>query len=167
MKFKKITILGLFLCVALLIGYLENLIPFSVGIPGIKLGLANCVLLLILECIGIREAFLFAVIRVFLSGFLFGNFSSIIYSMAGSLFAIIMMMLCRKAKCFSLVGISIAGAVAHNIAQLVVAFFVFRSKVIWYYSPYLLLAGCAAGFFVGHLTKLLLPILRKIGINRV
>ena len=103
---------------------METLIPISFGIPGIKLGLANIVTVTALYYAGTKEAFVLAILRNILTGFLFGNLFAIFYSIAGSCFSILIMHLLKKRGSFSVIGVSIAGGVFHNIGQLLVAMLV-------------------------------------------
>lgn len=153
---KRIAGLGLFLAFALILGYVEALLPVSFGIPGVKLGLANLAVLFVLYLRGIRDACIIDVLRILLSGFLFGNLYSILYSMAGGLLSFLVMVLLKKSGSFSIVGVSVAGGVFHNLGQLAVAVLVVETIGIFYYVPPLLLAGVLTGFLIGFLAKQLL-----------
>lgn len=153
---KKTALLGLFLAFALILGYIEALLPFSFGIPGIKLGLANLSVLLVLYKMGWQEAFLIDVLRILLNGFLFGNLYTILYSMAGGLLSFFVMALCKKTDHFGITGVSMAGGIFHNIGQLFVAAVVVETISIFYYIPPLLLAGVLTGFLIGFLTEQIL-----------
>ena len=118
---KKISFIGLFSTLALLFGYIENLIVLPVRIPGIKLGISNIVTLVALYLFGPLYAFMVMIIKVLLTNILFGNGLGIIYSMTGAAFSFALMIFAYKIKCFSIVGVSVAGAVFHNIGQLMVA----------------------------------------------
>ena len=138
---RKTAYLGLFSAVAIILGYVESLIPVFAGIPGIKLGLANLAVLFILDRYSAKEAALVSVVRILVIGFMFGNLFSILYSMAGAALSLTVMNLLKKHSGFSLIGISVAGGVTHNIGQLIV------------YAPALLVAGVLAGILIGVLTK--------------
>lgn len=140
---------GMLLAFALILGYVETLIPFSFGIPGIKLGLANLAVLLALYLTGAKEAFCLDVLRIVLSGFLFGNMYSILYSLAGGIVSFAAMCIVKKAKLFGISGVSMTGGIFHNIGQLMVAAFVVETKGIFYYLPPLLAAGVVTGFLIG------------------
>lgn len=137
------------LAFALILGYVETLIPFSFGIPGIKLGLANLAVLLALCLIGTKEAFLIDVLRIVLSGFLFGNMYSILYSLAGGLLSFFVMYLAKKTHRLGIPGVSVSGGIFHNIGQLAVAAFVVETKGIFYYLPPLLISGVVTGLLIG------------------
>lgn len=146
---NKTAYYGVFIALALIISYVELQIPIYFGVPGIKLGLANIVILLMLYCFGTKEALMLSVGRICLVGFLFGNLYSIIYSLAGGLLSLVMMALLKKSKIFSVVGVSIAGGIAHNIGQMVIAMLTVETWNIAYYMPVLLVAGTLTGMLVG------------------
>lgn len=155
--------LGLMLALALILSYVESLIPFSFGIPGIKLGLPNLIVLLLLYGgRGEREALLVNGLRVILSGFLFSNLYAILYALAGATFSFVSMYVGRRMKCFSMVGVSVLGGVFHNIGQLLVAMAVVETTAVAYYVPFLLAAGTVTGALLGVVGRTLLPYLRRI-----
>ena len=121
MNKKSPAFYGVLASLALIASYVESLVPLPVPVPGIRLGLANAVVLAVLELFGFREAFLVSVVRILLSGFLFGNLSSIFYSLGGGLLSLLLMNLLYKKGSFGTLGISMAGGVAHNFGQLLVA----------------------------------------------
>jgi len=151
-KVKKTAFCGLVLALALIAGYAESLIPVAVAIPGIKLGAANSVILILLYMAGIKEAFLVNISRVVLSGFLFGSMSSILYSLSGAVSSLLIMTLLKKMDRFSISGVSMAGGVFHNIGQLIMAAWVLETTAVWYYLPVLILSGCVTGLLIGVLT---------------
>lgn len=146
---NKTAYFGVFTSLALILSYVETLIPISFGIPGIKLGLANLVIVIVLYTYGEKEAFLLSVTRILLSGFLFGNLSMILYSMAGGIFSLAVMVLLRKIGGFSIQGVSIAGGVFHNIGQLLLAMMIVETYQVWYYFPVLLVSGLVTGLLIG------------------
>ncbi|MBO5094551.1 MAG: Gx transporter family protein [Lachnospiraceae bacterium] len=145
--------MGMFLAEALILGYVESLIPFSFGIPGMKLGLANLAVLLALYRIGTKEAFLIDVLRIVLSGFLFGSLYSILYSMAGGVLSFLAMLLLKKTGRLSVAFVSVAGGVSHNVGQLAVAAFVVETKGLFYYLPPLLVSGAVTGLLLGMIAE--------------
>lgn len=153
MKRSRIAYFGVFTALALIFSYVETLIPISFGIPGVKLGLANLIIVIALFKLKLKETYLLAVTRVLLSGFLFGNYFSIIYSLAGALLSLTVMVLLKRAEGFSVVGISIAGGVFHNIGQLLVAMAVVEMFAVAYYVPVLLVAGLITGLVIGILAQ--------------
>lgn len=150
---RKTAYLGLFSAVAIILGYVESLIPVFAGIPGIKLGLANLAVLFILDRYSAKEAALVSVVRILVIGFMFGNLFSILYSMAGAALSLTVMNLLKKHSGFSLIGISVAGGGTHNIGQLIVAMIVVSNTSLMVYAPALLVAGVLAGILIGVLTK--------------
>lgn len=161
MSSKKVYF-GLFTALALIFSYVETLIPISFGIPGVKLGLANLIIVIALYKLDIREVYLLSVTRVVLAGFMFGNMFSIIYSLAGGLLSLTIMYLLKKKEGFSVVGISIAGGVFHNIGQLIIAMAVVESTKIGYYIPVLMIAGLLTGLVIGIVSDEMLKRLKKI-----
>lgn len=159
MNQKKTAYLGLFAAMAIIFGYVESLIPFFTGIPGIKLGLANLAVLFILIKYSWKEAALVSIVRIFVIGFLFGNLFSILYSLAGAALSLMIMTLMKKKTDFSIVGISITGGVSHNIGQLIIAVLIVENTSLLYYAPALLISGVATGLVIGILTK---EVLRRI-----
>ena len=153
MNQKKIAYLGLFASVAIIFGYVESLIPFFAGIPGIKLGLANLAVLFILETYSWKEAALVSVVRIFVIGFLFGNLFSILYSLAGAALSLTVMTLIKKKSNFSILGVSVAGGVSHNVGQLIVATVIVENTSLLYYAPALLISGVVTGLVIGMLTR--------------
>lgn len=146
---NRVAYFGVFTALALIFSYIETLIPVNFGIYGVKLGLANLIIVVALYKIGIGEAFLLSVVRVVLSGFLFGNYFSIIYSLAGGMLSLAVMSLLKRSGGFSVMGVSIAGGVFHNIGQLIVAMLVVETFSVICYVPVLLTAGMLAGLVIG------------------
>ena len=129
---NKVACLGLFVTLALIFTYVETLIPFSFGVPGMKLGLTNIALVLLLYWYGPKEALLVSVLRIFLAGFLFGSFFGILYSLSGALLSLFVMTGARKIQDFGIIGVSILGGVFH---------------------PALLLSGTVTGWLIGTLAR--------------
>ena len=149
MSTKRLATDAMFLTLALVVSYIEVLIPIAVGIPGIKLGLANGVIMVLLFFTTWIRTLEISVIRVVLAGFLFGNPMTIAYSLAGGILSLIVMGILKKIKGFSSVGISVGGGVAHNIGQLSIAVILMENTKIYYYAPVLLLTGTIAGVMIG------------------
>ena len=144
--------LGLLTAVAIVLGYFEYLLPVT-GIPGVKLGLANTVLLYALYLIDVPSAILLMFLKVGLSGLLFGGPAAMLYSLAGGVLSLVVMILARKSKGLSIVGVSVLGAVSHNIAQMVVACFVVETRAILAYLPILLFAAAVTGTLTGLIAR--------------
>ena len=152
MKQKKIAYMGLFAAIAIIFGYVESLVPFFAGIPGIKLGLANLSVLFILETYTWKEAALVSMVRILVIGFMFGNMFSILYSMAGAALSLTVMTLMKRFSGFSILGVSVAGGVSHNIGQLIIAALIVENTSLFYYAPVLLISGVITGILIGILT---------------
>lgn len=157
---RKFAFLGLFSALAIIFGYVESLFPVFVGIPGIKLGLANLAVLFILERYTYKEAMLVSFIRIVVIGFLFGNMFSILYSLAGAALSLMVMTFLKKKTDASIFALSMAGGIAHNIGQLIVAMIVVENASLIYYGPVLLISGIVTGFLIGYLTREVLKRIR-------
>lgn len=162
MSTKKIAFYGLFLALALVAGFIERFIPINPGIPGVKLGLANIVTMILLYTVGFQAAALITAARILLSGLLFGNGFAMVYSAAGATLSMIAMILLKKTGKFSSVGVSVAGGVFHNIGQILVAAVVLETRALIYYLPILIISGLAAGIVVGILSGILTERLNPI-----
>lgn len=159
---SRVAYFGVFTALALIFSYVETLISVNLGIPGVKLGLANLIIVVALYKMRLSEAYLLSVVRVLLAGFIFGNYFSIIYSLAGGLLSLTVMALLKKWGGFSLQGISIAGGVFHNIGQLIVAAVVVETFSVTYYFPVLLVAGLLTGLVIGIVAEMMLKRLVNI-----
>lgn len=157
---KKIARLAVLIALALALSAIERLIPAPIAVPGIKLGLANLVTVLALYLLGSREALTVSVLRVVLAGFLFGSFSSILYALSGALVSFGVMALLKRTGAFSVVGVSVAGGVFHNIAQILIAAAIVRTLELSYYLPILMLSGVVTGLFIGIVSNLMI---RRLG----
>lgn len=153
---KKVAKYGMFIALSFLFGYIETWIPFSVGIPGVKLGLANLVNLVGLYTLRAGDVFWISLVRIVLTGFTFGNLSMMLYSLAGGMLSFLTMYLCKQKTGLSPVGVSVAGGVTHNLGQLLVAMAVVWNRNLAYYFPFLLAAGTIAGILIGILGGLII-----------
>lgn len=146
---KAVALCGVFIALALILSYLENLVPVTFVVPGIKLGLANLVTIITLIKLGFKPALIVSTGRIILSGILFGNVTIIIYSLAGAFLSIVCMLIVSKIKLFTVTGISVCGAIAHNVGQIIVAAFIMENAKILYYLLVLVATGTIAGFLIG------------------
>ena len=153
------TTCALLSALALIVSYIEFLLPLNVGLPGIKLGLANIVVVLALYYLGPQYALLINLIRIALSALLFGSLFSGLYALAGGLVSLGVMVLLKKTGLFSLTAVSMAGGAFHNLAQLIVAALVASTSDVFLYLPVLFVAGIATGIFNGIVCTL---VLRKL-----
>jgi len=153
---KRIALLSIFLALALILSYVEVLIPVSFGIPGIKLGLTNILILLALYLLGWREALLLDIARIALSALLFGSVLSFLYSLMGGLLSFLVMYLLQKTNRLHVITVSICGGVTHNLGQLIIAAVFVSDLKIFYYLPVLLLSGFLTGALIGIISRELL-----------
>lgn len=153
MKTKQVTVMAMCIALAMILSYVESQIP-SIGIPGVKMGLANIVVVFCLYRLGWKEAAGISILRVFLVSLLFGHVASLFYSAAGAALSLLGMILLKKIDCFSCVAVSVIGGVLHNIGQILMALVLMGSNVI-YYLPVLILSGTAAGVLIGLVSALM------------
>ena len=153
-KIKRLCIYGLLIALAFVLSYLESLIPLAaVGffVPGMKIGLANIVVMVALYTMGARDAFALALIRILLVAATFGNSVSMIYSLGGGLLSYAVMVLLKKAGVFGMVTVSIAGGIFHNVGQIVMAMLVLENAGVMAYLPVLFVSGSVTGLVIGLL----------------
>ena len=160
MKAKKLTALAVSVALSLILSFVESQIPPLVAIPGVKIGLANTVSLFVLYSLGAPSAALVGVVRVSLSSLLFGTPVSFIYSISGAMLSLLVMLLIKKLPFFSVIGVSVAGGVFHNIGQIIAAIIIMKSAAIAVYLPPLLVSGIIAGVAVGIVAGM---VLKKLG----
>ncbi len=158
----KVAYFGVFTALALIFSYVESLIPIHIGIPGVKLGFANLIIVIALYKMSLKEAYILSVVRIVLAGFMFGNMFAILYSLAGGMLSLTIMCILKKTDKFSVYGISMAGGVFHNVGQLVMAIIVLESVSIGYYFPVLLISGLATGFVIGVISNEMMKRLKKL-----
>lgn len=165
-KSRKIAVIGILAALCFGLSYLEFLLPFSMlGVPGIKVGLANICVLAALYIYGLPEAAGVNLVRIVLSWLIFGSFTGLLYSLAGAVLSLTLMTVLKKSGKFSPVGVSAVGGAAHNIGQIAVAAFLTDASALWYYLPILLAAGTAAGGFNGIVLRIVLS--RTGGMERI
>ena len=151
---KSVAYLGVFLALAMILSYVEAILPFAIGIPGVKLGLANLAVLFVLEKYTWKEAALVSLVRILIIGFMFGSGSSIMYSLAGAALSLLVMVFVKNKVGFGDLGVSVAGGVSHNIGQLLVAIPATHTiGLLYYYAPALMVSGVITGLLIGVLTK--------------
>lgn len=161
MNYRKIPYCGLFAALAILMGYVEFMIPVPVPIPGVKLGLANVIVIIMLYFMDAKSAFFVSLIRVLLSGLLFAGFAGMLYSLAGALCSFAVMVLLQKTGKFSMIGVSVAGGIFHNVGQIVVASLVVQNVRMAYYLPFLLVSGVVTGIVIGIVARTALRYLKR------
>lgn len=152
MKFevKKLTFLSVLSALAIILSFVESLLPpIWSAVPGIKMGLPNIIIIFLLYKFSIKEAAIVSFIRLLIVVLLFGNFMTFLYSFAGAVLSLLVMWLLKHINKFSQIGVSIAGAISHNLAQVMVALLLLQTKEIGFYFPILAVSGTVAGIFVG------------------
>lgn len=161
MRSSKVAQYGLFAALAILMGYVEMLIPLPLLVPGMKLGLANVIIVIVLYHMDTKSAFFISLVRVFMSGLLFQGFAGLLYSLAGALLSLAVMALLKKTGKVSITGVSVMGGVFHNVGQIIVAAAVVENIKMAYYLPFLLVTGVVTGFVIGAVARLALGYLQR------
>ena len=162
---KKMTLLGLFTAVALILSYIEALIPpIFAALPMVKIGLPNIVIIFVLYKVGAKSALAVSVIRVLINGLLFGNAVGVIYSLAGALLSLALMTLIKKINAFSVVAVSVLGAVAHNLGQVTAAVIIMQTAAIFALIPALSIAATLSGIIIGLVSATTIKLLKNIKI---
>lgn len=149
MSAKKVALSGMFAALGIIFSYIEYIFPFQTGVPGVKLGLANLVIVVALYRMNAKDALVINFIRILVSGLLFSGLSGTFYSLCGSICSFAVMALLKKTDRFSVIGTSMAGGVFHNFGQLVAAMIMVSTTKLVYYFPVLLFSGLIAGIIVG------------------
>ena len=156
METRKIARMGLLVALAMILSYVESMIPAFVAVPGVKVGLANIVVIFALYTLGPVEALTVSLLRVILSSFLFGSVLSLLYSLSGALLSLGGMIVMKKLKIFSTLVVSVTGGVLHNVGQILVACLVLETDVLLYYLPVLILSGVVTGAVIGIIGSLVI-----------
>lgn len=162
MKSKQVSRYALLIALAMVLSWLESLVPISAAVPGMKLGLTNLVVIFALYRMRSVDAAMISFVRVLLVSFTFGNAYAFAYSIAGAVLSLLIMLALKKSGRFSTVGVSIAGGVGHNLGQIIVAALVLETEKIFFYLPVLMVSGMAAGVCIGLLGGIITERLKKI-----
>ena len=141
---------------ALILSYIESLVPLSFAVPGIKMGLANIAIVFVLYRLGEKEAIAVSLIRLFWVAVLFGSFMTFLYSLAGAVLSMTVMIILKKSEKFSAVGVSVAGGITHNAGQIIAAVLLMETAQIAYYLPVLVVSGTVTGVIIGIVSALLI-----------
>ncbi len=149
LRTKKLALAAILASMAMILSYVEALFPLPVPIPGIKLGLANLVVIIAIYKLGFRFAFMINCIRIFTAGLLFTGAFGVLYSLAGGILSILIMYGLYRTGLFSMVGISMAGGVAHNLGQLITACLIMENARLMAYFSILLFSGMISGILIG------------------
>lgn len=147
---KTVAKLGILASLAIIAAYLERLFPMPIPVPGVKLGLANVVVVMALYTMGIKAAFGISVLRIVVVGMLFGSLFSIAYSLSGGLLSFAAMAAAKKIGVFGVVGVSVLGGVMHNVGQIAVAAMIVQNTGLFFYTPVLIIAGVLTGILIGY-----------------
>ncbi len=161
MKTKRIALLGISVALAMVLSFLESLIPAFVAIPGIKVGLSNIVIVFLLYSLGWQYAAAVSIVRVVLVSALFNNVQVMLFSLAGAVLSLLGMAFLKRTKLFSCVAVSVVGGVLHNVGQVTVAIFWTQTPQVVWYLPVLLITGTVAGVVIGLVAGLLTKRLEK------
>ena len=153
--------MAMMIALAMIFSYVETMIPINFGIPGVKLGLATLGIVAAIYLVGGTQAFLISIVRIFLSGFMFGNLASIMYSLAGGLLSLAAMLLLKKTDKLSILAVSVMGGICHNIGQLIVAMLVVENLKLIFYVPVLLISGFLTGLLIGIVCRVILPAVKR------
>lgn len=159
---KRVSLYGILVALAFMASYIEVLIPFNFHVPGMKLGLANIVVLIALYTGGIRAGFTVSVIRIILVGFTFGNPYSAIYGLSGGILSFLVIILLKKTDFFGIIGASMAGGVMHNIGQLLCAMMLLKLPAVFSYLSYLMFIGTVTGALIGIIVEEILKRVKKV-----
>ncbi len=162
---KKLTLLGLLTAIALILSYVEALLPpIFVAVPGIKMGLPNIAIIFVLYRFGLKEAAAVSLVRLAAVALLFGNTMTLIYSLAGAVLSLTLMSLLKRSNLFSMIGVSIVGGVSHNLGQILVAMWLMETVEIGYYMIILTVTGTIAGILIGLAGSFVLKYLNNLNI---
>ncbi len=164
MKTKKVAFLGMAISLAMILSYVESLVPPLVALPGVKVGLPNLVIMFLLYRLGWKDAVAVSVIRVVLVALLFGNVQSLLFSVSGAVFSLVGMILLKKSGLFSTITVSIVGGILHNVGQIIMACLWTSTAQIAYYLPVLMISGVIAGTVIGLAAGMLIKKLENIRI---
>lgn len=156
LKTKRLALSAILAAMAMILSYIEALIPLPVPVPGIKLGLANLVIIIAIYKLGFRYAFVINCVRIFTAGLLFTGLFGVIYSLAGGILSILIMYILYRTDLFGTVGISMAGGVFHNLGQLITACLIMSNIRLMSYFPVLLFAGMISGILIGIVSYLVI-----------
>lgn len=159
---KRVSLYGILVALAFIASYIEVLIPFNFHVPGMKLGLANIVVLIALYTGGARAGITVSVIRIILVGFTFGNPYSAIYGLSGGILSFVIMLFLKKTDFFGTAGVSMAGGVAHNIGQLFCAMVLLKLPAVFSYLSYLMFIGIITGALIGIIVEEILKRVVKV-----
>ena len=161
---KKVSLYGILVSLAFIASYIEVLIPFNFHIPGMKLGLANIAVLIALYTGGTKAGITVSIIRIILVGLTFGNPYSAIYGLSGGVLSLAVMIALKKTDFFGVMGVSMAGGVAHNLGQLLCAMILLKLPAVFTYLSYLTLVGTVTGALIGIIDD---EVLKRLPVRKI
>lgn len=161
---KKVSLYGILVSLAFIASYIEVLIPFNFHIPGMKLGLANIAVLIALYTGGAQAGITVSIIRIILVGLTFGNPYSAIYGLSGGVLSLVVMMILKRTDFFGMIGVSMAGGVAHNLGQLLCAMILLKLPAVFAYLSYLILVGTVTGALIGIIDE---EVLKRLPVRKI
>jgi len=161
---KKVSLYGILVSLAFIASYIEVLIPFNFHIPGMKLGLANIAVLIALYTGGTKAGITVSIIRIILVGLTFGNPYSAIYGLSGGVMSLAVMIALKKTDFFGVMGVSMAGGVAHNLGQLLCAMILLKLPAVFTYLSYLMLVGTVTGVLIGIIDE---EVLKRLPVRKI
>lgn len=156
MRIDRLAKMGLFLALGMILSYVEALLPVAPSMPGVKIGFANMLTVLLLYSYGMKYGVIYQLSRIILTAVLFGSIFSCIYSLAGAAFSMLVMIVLKRSGFLDQPGVSMCGGIAHNLGQLAVAYFIVQHTAIAWYIPILLITGAVSGYGIGYISEILL-----------
>lgn len=164
-KVKNIAMCGILTTLAMIFSYIDSLISIPIPVPGVRIGISNIAIITVLYIVGVKEAVIVNILRITLTSILFGNITSFWFSITGGMLSIVIMVLLKKIDTFSMVGVSVAGGVSHNIGQIIAAVLIMETNAILYYLPVLLITGTFTGIIIGIVAAMVLKRLKIYSIR--
>lgn len=162
---RKLTIYALLIAAALVLSYIESIIPTFFAVPGMKLGLTNIVIVVALYKMNRKSALLINFARVILATAMFGNMASFAYSIGGAMLSLTVMILVKRLGRFSIIAVSACGGIAHNLGQIIVAMILLSTYQVGYYMIVLWFTGVVTGLFIGIISGLIVERLPDVRVD--
>ena len=156
---NRIALCGIFTALALIFSYVEAIVPLPLGVPGIKMGFANIIIVVALYTMDAKTAFAINILRIIIAGLLFTGVFGMLYSLAGGILSFLSMLIIKKIKYFSILGVSISGGVAYNLGQILTAALIISNIKMFVYFPVLVLSGVVTGTIIGFISLNIINIL--------
>lgn len=164
---RRTAFTGMYAAIAIVLSYIEMLLPISIGIPGAKPGFANIIIVFAIYSVGGVSALIINMIRILIIGMMFGNLISIVFSLCGAILSLLVMILIKQIKGIHPLGVSICGAVSHNLGQILAASFLVKTYSVLYYLPFLIITGILSGIVIGIIAGLLLNRLKMVKFENI